>query len=198
VIGGRAFHRTAFVIVRTDGTRHFSLMKTLARTLLLAALACTFSACLLKEPVFSDGFAKADASLGGVWASDGEDGDSRKIEFAVCAPLDDTHYVLHHPAGEKGGLYYEARPLTVRGHALLQVRVIASFADGLPKADSERYTLLWIASEDGGEKLSVRTLNGDRVKEKSPAQIRKELEADGTDWGKLFGEPAVFHRLKDR
>ena len=173
-------------------------MKTLARLLLLTALTCTFTACLFKEPIFSDGFAKADASLGGVWASEGDEGDPRKTEFAVCAPLDDTRYILHHPTGEKGGLYFEARPIVIRDRTLLQLRVLASFSDGLPKADGERYTLIWVAKVDGGKKLTVRSLGDDGLKDKTPAQVRKELEAADTDWGKLFGEPAAFHRLKDR
>jgi hypothetical protein len=175
--------------------QHFR-MKILPRLILLAALACSFTACLFKEPVFTEGFAKADAALGGVWATDGEDGDVRKIEFAVCAPLDDGRYLLHHPTGEKGGLYYEARPLKIRERTLLQLRVLASFSDGLPKADADRYTLVWV--EKDGEKVSVRSLGGDGVKNKGPADIRKELEAPSSDWGKLFGEAAVFHRLKDR
>ena len=173
-------------------------MKILTRLLLLAALACSFSACLFKEPVFTEGFAKTDASLGGVWATDGEDGDARKIEFAVCAPLDDGRYILHHPSGEKAGLYYEARPLVIRERTLLQLRVLASFSDGLPGADAERYTLVWIEKKADGKKLRVRALGGDGVKDKSPAAIRKALETQSTDWGKLFGEPAAFHRLKDR
>lgn len=176
-------------------------MKILTRFLLLAALACSFTACLFKEAVFTEGFAKVDASLGGVWASDGnggDEGDPRKIEFAVCAPLDDARYVLNYPAGQKDGFYFEARPLVIRERTLLQLRVLASFADGLPNADVERYTLVWIDKEADGKKLRVRTLGGDGVKEKGPAAIRKALETQSTDWGKLFGEPAVFHRLKDR
>lgn len=173
-------------------------MKILTRLLLLATLACSFTACLFKEPVFTDGFAKADASLGGVWATDGDEGDPRKIEFAVCAPLDDGRYMLHHSSGEKGGLYYEARPLLIRERTLLQLRVLATFSDGLPKADAERYTLLWIEKEADGKRISVRSLGGDGVKNKTPAEIRKSLETQSTDWSKLFGEPAVFHLLKDR
>ncbi|MEO6784611.1 MAG: hypothetical protein ABI318_00650 [Chthoniobacteraceae bacterium] len=173
-------------------------MKILARLFLLTLLACSFTACLFKEPVFSDGFAKADASLGGVWASEPEEGDPRKIEFAVCAPLDDARYVLNYAVGDKDGLYFEARPVVIRGRTLLQLRILASFSNGLPGADAERYTLLWIEKVDGGKKVSVRTLGGDAMKGKSPAQVRKELEAADSDWGKLFGEPANFHRLKDR
>jgi hypothetical protein len=187
----------AFAVVRGEGMRQISPMKILTR-FLLAALACLFSACLFREPVFTEGFAKADAALGGVWATDGENGDPRKIEFAVCAPLDDGRYILHHPSGEKDGLYYEARPLVIRERTILQLRVLASFASGLPPADAERYTLIWIEKVDGGKKLSVRSLGGDGVKDKTPAQIRKALETQSTDWGKLFGESAVFHRLKDR
>lgn len=178
--------------------RQPSRMKILTRFLLLTALACSFTACLFKEPVFTEGFVKTDASLGGAWATDGEDGDPRKIEFAVCAALDDGRYILHHPSGEKAGLYYEARPLVIRERTLLQLRVLASFSDGLPTADAERYTLVWIAKETDGKKLRVRALGGDGVKDKSPAAIRKALETQSTDWGKLFGEPAIFHRLKDR
>lgn len=173
-------------------------MKILTRLVLLTALACSFTACLFKEPVFTEGFAKTDPGLGGVWATDGDEGDPRKIEFAVCAPLDDGRYILHHPSGEKGGLYYEAKPLAVRGRTVLQLRVLASFSDGIPKADENRYTLIWIEKEADGLKLRVRSLGGDGVKDKTPAQIRKALETQSTDWGKLFGEPAVFHRLKDR
>ena len=173
-------------------------MKILTRFLLLAVLVCSFTACLFKEPVFTEGFAKTDATLGGVWATDGEDGDTRKIEFAVCAPLDDGRYILHHPSGEKAGLYYEARPLVIREHTVLQLRVLASFSDGLPGADTERFTLVWIEKDADGKNLRVRVLGGDEVKDKSPAAIRKALETQSTDWGKLFGKPAVFHRLKDR
>lgn len=106
--------------------------------------------------------------------------------------------MLHHPSGEKGGLYYEARPLVIRDRTLLQLRVLASFSDGIPKADAERYTLLWIEKEADGRNLRVRCLGGDGVKDRSPAEVRKELENPPGDWSKLFGEPAVFHRLKDR
>jgi hypothetical protein len=173
-------------------------MKILTRFLLLAALACSFTACLFTEPVFTEGFAKADAALGGVWATDGDEGDPRKIEFVVCAPLDGERYILNHPAADKGGLYYEARPLVIRGRTILQLRVLASFSDGIPKADAERYTLAWVEKEADGQKLRVRSLGGDGVKEKGAAATRKLLENPASDWGKLFGEPAVFHRLKDR
>lgn len=49
-----------------------------------------------------------------------------------------------------------------------------------------------------GQKLRVRSLGGDGVKGKSPAEVRKALETQSTGWGKLFGEPALFYRLKDR
>ena len=172
-------------------------MKFLARMLLVAALACAVSGCLFKEPVFSEGFAKADASLGGVWVAEGERGDPRKMEFAVMAPLDDTRFVLHHPAGEKGGMYYEARALTIRGRTVLQLRVLATFSDGIPKRDAERYTLLWIEKEDGVQKFRVHTLGGDGVKNKGPADVKKLLEAPDGDWSTLFSEPTTFRRLED-
>lgn len=190
--------RGAFGIVRGEGRVEAGGMKMLTRFLLLALLTCSFAACIFKEPVFTEGFAKTDAALGGVWATEGEDGDARKIEFALCAPLDDGRYILHHPSGAKDGIYYEARPLVIRERTLLQLRVLATFSDGLPKADTERYTLAWIEKEADGQKLRVRSLGGDGVKDKSAAQIRKALETQSTDWGKLFGEPALFHRLKDR
>ena len=176
-------------------------MKIVARLILLAVLACSFSACLLKEPVFTEGFAKTDPALGGVWASHGDkdgEGDPRKIEFAVCAPLDDGRYLLHYPTGEKGGMYFEAKPLLIRGRTVLLLRALASFSDGIAKPDADRYTLIWIEKEADGQKLRVRALSGDGVKGKSPAAIRKELETQSADWAKLFGDPAMFHRLKDR
>lgn len=113
-------------------------MKTLAHFLLLLAL-CSLSGCLFKQPVFTEGFARI-----GVWAADGKNGDPRQTEFAVCAPLDGDRYLLQHPAGPSGGLLnaggllYEARLLHVRGRSLLQLRLLASFTDGLAKAGAER------------------------------------------------------------
>jgi len=173
-------------------------MKILMRLVLLVVLACSFSACLLKEPVFTEGFAKADSTLGGVWAGDGDESDPRKLELALCAPLDDTRYVIHYPAMEKDGVYYEARPVVIRDRTVLQLRALASFSDGIPKTDVERYTLAWIEKVDGGKKLRVRCLLEASVKGRTAAQIRAALEAESADWGKLFGEPAVFRRMKDR
>lgn len=172
-------------------------MKIVTR-FLLAVLSCSLSACLFREPVFTEGFAKINPRLGGVWAMEGDEGDPRKMEFAVCAPLDGERYILHHPMGEKGGLYYEARPLIIRDRMLMQLRILASFAGGIPKADVERYTLIWIEKDTDAQKLRVRALGGDGVKDKTPAEIRKALETPSTDWSKLFGDPAVFHLLQDR
>ena len=173
-------------------------MKILARLVLLAVFACSFTACLLKEPVFTEGFAKTDATLGGVWAGEGDEGDPRKTELAMCAPLDEGRYVLHYPTSEKGGVYFEARPVLIRDRTVLQLRALATLSDGLAPAGSERYTLFWIEKEADGKKLRIRALSGDAVKGKTPAAIRKELETASSDWAKLFGEPATFHRVKDR
>jgi hypothetical protein len=172
-------------------------MKITLRLLLLALLSLSFAACQFKEPVFTDGFAKMDPSLGGVWATEGDAGDPRKMEFAVCAPLDEARYLLHHPSGGNDGIYYEARPVVIREHTLLQLRVLATFTGGLPKPDAERFTLLWIEKEADGKTLRVRSLSGDGVKGKRAADVRKELETPASYWTKLFGDAAVFHRLKD-
>ena len=187
-----------FCIVYGTGQPHIFPMKILTRLVLLVVLACSFTACLLKEPVFTEGFAKADSTLGGVWAGDGDESDPRKLELALCAPLDDTRYVIHYPAMDKDGIYYEARPVVIRDRTVLQLRALATLNDGIPKADAERYTLIWIEKVDGGKKLRVRALTEAAVKNKTVAEFRKTLETESTDWGKLFGEPANFHRLKDR
>ena len=172
-------------------------MKFLTQSLFLAAFACLLSGCLFKEAVFTDGFSKVDPALGGVWAADGENDDPRKTEFAVCAPLDDDRYVLHYPSFGKDSLYYEVRPLQVRSRTLLQLRVLASFGNGLPKADAERFTVLWIEKDAGGKSLRVRALGEGDVKEKGPAAARKLLEDPASDWNKAFGESMTFRRLKD-
>ncbi|MEQ1854189.1 MAG: hypothetical protein ABMA01_21670 [Chthoniobacteraceae bacterium] len=173
-------------------------MKILTQLLLTAAMMCLCSSCLFKEPVFADGFAKTDPGLPGVWVSEEEKGDPRKLEFAVVAPIDDTRLVLHHPSGEKGGLYYEARQLGVRGRTVLQLRVLATFSDGIPKPDAERYTLLWLEKADDGKKLRIRAMGGDGVKDKSPVDVRKFLEDPAADWNDAFGEVVIFRRLEDR
>ena len=84
-------------------------MKTLSPFVLVAVLVSSLTGCLFKEPVFEQGFSKIDPDLNGVWASEGENGDPREMEFAVCASLDDDRYVLNHPSAEKGSLFYEAQ-----------------------------------------------------------------------------------------
>ncbi len=173
-------------------------MKTLARLVLLAVLACSFTACLLKEPVFTEGFAKTDSTLGGVWTIEADKANPQKAELALCAPLDDTRYVIHYPATDKGGIYFEARPVVIRDRTVLQLRVLATLSDGIVKPDSERYTLIWIEKMDGGKNLRVRSLRQESVKPRTPAQIRTALETPSTDWTDFFGETVVFRRLKDQ
>ncbi len=173
-------------------------MKNVTRFLFLAMLVFSLGACRFQEPVFTDGFAKTNPRFGGVWAMEGEERDPRKMDFAVCVPLDEERYILHYPTREKDGMYYEAKPLMIRDRLLMQLRILASFSGGIPKADVERYTLIWIEKDADGQRLHVRALGGDGVKDKTPAQIRTAIETPSTDWGKLFGEPAVFHLWKDR
>ena len=172
-------------------------MKALTRLILVTVLACALTACLFKEAIYEKGFSKIDLGLSGVWVAEGKDGDPRKMEFAVCAALDDDRYVLHHPSGEKGGIYYEARLLKIRDHSLLQLRVLAKFSDGLPKADAARYTLAWIEKDAAGSSIRVRALGGEGVKEKGSAEVKRLLELPTADWNSLFGEAMVFRRLKD-
>jgi hypothetical protein len=106
-------------------------MKTLH--LLLAVFAFLLTSCFFKEPVFTEGFSKVNEALAGVWVAHGEKGDPRKNEFAVCVPIDTERYLLHYPAGEKGGFYYEARPLEIRGRTLLQLRTLATSATACQK-----------------------------------------------------------------
>ena len=167
------------------------------QSLLVLVIACGLNACLFKEPVFKEGFAKIDPGLAGVWASEENDADPRKTEFAVCVPLDDDRVVLHHPSAEKDGIYYEARMMKIRDHRLLQLRGLASFKDGIFNGDTERYTLLWIEKNEDAPTIRVRSLSSDAAKEKGPAEVKRLLEDPTTDWSKLFGDSTVFRRLKD-
>jgi len=105
---------------------------------------------------------------------------------------------LNHPSTEKGSLYYEARLLKVQDRTLLQLRLLASFNDGIPKADAERYTLLWIEKGPAESGMKVRALDGKAVKEKEPAEVKRLLKDPATDWNKLFGEASVYRKLKDK
>lgn len=141
----------------------FLIMRTLGLFLVVAVMVSSLTGYLFQEPVFEQGFSKVDPALNGVWASEGENGDPRKMEFAVCASLDDDRYVLNHPSAEKGSLFYEAWLLKVQDRTLLQLRLLASFNDGIPKADAERYTLSWIEKGPGESGLKVRSLNGESI-----------------------------------
>ena len=173
-------------------------MKTLTQRLLAVVLACSLSACLFKQPVYTEGFVKLDPALGGVWAAEGKNGDLRKMEFAVCAPLDGDRCVLHSPAADKGGLYYEARMVKVRERNLLQLRLLASFNDGLPKADADPYTLVWLDGDLKGPSIKVFALNGKAVEGKGPDEVKQMLESASQDWAALFGDPTIYRRLEDK
>jgi hypothetical protein len=170
-------------------------MKRSLRFILGALLACSLAACIFKEPVYTKGFLKIDPRLGGVWASQSKEDDPRKTEFAVCAPVDEEHLLINSPAADKSGVYYEARMLKVRDRTLLQLRSLASFNAGLPKADDEIYTLLWIEGDLNGASLKVRALDGNRLKGKSPAEVRGMLENPAEDWNNLFSEAVDYRRL---
>jgi len=92
-------------------------MKIILRLLLVAAIAFSLPACRFKEAIFTEGFSQVDPDLGGVWAARGENGDPRKTEFAVCAPLDADRLLLHYPSGGKEGIYFEAKAIKVREQA---------------------------------------------------------------------------------
>jgi hypothetical protein len=78
----------------------------------------------------------------------------------------------------------------------LQLRSLASFGDGLPKANDDIYTLVWIEGDLSGPSINVRALNGNSVKGKSPADVKGLLENSAEDWNKLFGEAVEYRRLK--
>ena len=138
-----------------------------------------------------------DPRLSGVWAAQ-EDNDPRKTEFAVCAPLDEDRCILHSPAAGTDGIYYEARMLKVRDHLLLQLRMIASFSNGLPKSNENIYTLLWVEGDLKGPTITVFSLDGERLKGKGAEEVRRALESPAQDWGSFFGKGVVYRRLKDK
>ncbi len=174
-------------------------MKALIRPFLVMLMAGAVTGCLFKEPVFEKGFQNVDPALAGVWATVVEGGDPRETEFAVCAPVDETRSIINYPAGSKDALYFEARALEVHGRSLLQLRILASFSEGLPKPDAQRYTLLWVEKEAGGANLRVRALKGDgEAVKKGPAEVKRLLEDPGTDWLPLFDDAIQFRRLKDK
>jgi len=174
------------------------MMKTLFRLLLGSVIAVFLTECLYTEPVFKEGFSKIDPDLNAVWVNDPKSGDPRKMELAVCASLDDDRYLLHYPASDKDGIYYEARLLKVGSRSVLQLRELASLNEGLPAADAKRYTLLWIERDMKISSIRVRALDGEKLKDKGPLDVRKMLETSSTDWIGLFGDPMDFRRLNDQ
>lgn len=172
-------------------------MKAFIRLALCALLVLPLSSCLFKDPIFTDGFAKPDPAIAGVWMTEGEDNDPREREFAILAPIGTDAFVLHYPVAQKDGFYFEARPLKVRDRDLMQVRQIATFDDGIPKPDALTYTLIWLEPAGDG-KISVRALTNEGPHTQGPADVKKAIEDPKTDWNKLFGEAQVFTRLKDK
>lgn len=160
-------------------------------------LTLSLTSCLFKEAVFTTGFIKIDPALPGVWMAEGENKDPREREFAVLAGIGDDAYMLHYPTGEKNGSYFEARPLKVNGRDLWQLRLAASFDDGIPKPGTPTYTVIWV-EKTGENQLSIRSLKNEGGHTSGPAAARKALEDKSSDWNQLFGEKQTFVRLHDK
>lgn len=172
-------------------------MKNAFRLLTLAFLSLALSSCLFREPVFTEGFIKADSSVAGVYFTDDESGDERSREFAVLAPMGESSFMLNYPAGAKGGSYFEVKPLQVNGNDIWQIHLTATFEDGLPQKDTPTYTLLLV--EKAGEgKLTIRPLKTEGDHTSSAAATMQALSGKNPDLDKLFGEAKTFVRLKDR
>lgn len=172
-------------------------MNALLRSALCGLVVLSLSACLFKEPIFTEGFTKLDPAVAGVWTAEGDDNDPREREFAVVAPIGTEAYMLHYPAGEKDGFYFEARPLKVRDREVWQLRQVAAFREGAPTAEALTYTLIW--PEAAGEgKVSIRSVRTEGPQTEGPAALKKALEDPKGDWNELFGEAKVFTRLKDK
>ena len=172
-------------------------MKTFFKIGIIVGLTSLLSSCLFKEPAFTENFAKTGDTLTGVWITE-ENGDPRKSQYAVCVPIDESRYLLHHPARSEDSFYYEARPVKRRDRTLLQLRVLSTFKDGVPKPGSEIFTLLWIQTQEDG-RLSVRAAGGDGgLSGLPPGEARKALEDPSSDWDKLFDEAREYRRLENR
>jgi hypothetical protein len=167
------------------------------RPVILPALAgCLLSSCLFTEPVFEKGFGKTDPSLAGVWATNDKPKDPRKTEFVVCTEMSDR-LMIHYPAGpgsDGGGIYYEARSVSLHGRRLLQLRLMATFKEGLPSPSDKSWTLLWLEPK-GKDTMMVRSLKGEEGINPDPATVRRALEGSAEDWESRFGEPQKFERL---
>jgi hypothetical protein len=164
---------------------------------LLWALCCVlpfaFTACLFKEPVFSEGFAKTEADLAGVWLSTEPPEAGKEAEQAVLLRIDDAKYLLHYPARDADGIYFLAQPLKVGGKDLLQLQALGSPKEPVIKPGAaDVYTLVWMEKQAEG-RLAIRPLNGKWAKT-APAEVRKMIEAPDADWSQLFAEPQVFKR----
>ncbi|TDU73416.1 hypothetical protein EI77_01886 [Prosthecobacter fusiformis] len=172
-------------------------MKSIFKLLATATLALGLSSCLFTEPVFTGGFVMADPEVAGVWMSEDETGDARGREFAVLAPIGQDAFMLNYPVGSKGSSYFEVRPLKVGGKDVWQVKLAATFEDGLPKNDTPTYTLL-LVEKAAGDKMQIRPLKTEGEHTVSAAATQKALQDKSPDWDKLFGEAKTFTRLKDR
>ncbi len=125
--------------------------------------------------------------------AEGDNHDPRERQFAVVAQVGEA-LMIHYPVHEKGASYFEAKPVKVGKHELLQVRLAATYEEGLPDGDALTHTLIWL-QKDAPDTFTVRALSSEGVQTSSPAALKKALEAEGSDWNKIFGEPLIFKRL---
>ena len=167
---------------------------------LTSALAAIFvplilSSCLFKDPVFTEGFAKTDDGIVGVWKIEQDANTDLEAELAACFKVDESNYMLHYPANKKDGIYFAAQPLKVNGRDLLQLRGLGTLVNRPVKpGDKEVYTLVWIEKLADGS-FKVRPLKGD-LGQKTPAEVRALIENKETKWEETFADPEVFKRIQ--
>ncbi len=163
--------------------------------LIACGLPLLLGSCLFTDPVFTEGFAKTDDSLTGVWVMEEEMADMTKADLAACFRVDETHHVLHYPAREKNGVYYSMQPLKVRDRDLLQLHVLGTLTDRpVRPGDKEAYTLLWIEKVAAG-RINVHPPHGSKIEKTPVSEVRKMLADPRGDWNAIFGEPKAFKRI---
>lgn len=177
----------AFMAEKKAGMNRFVFLCLLAAAFLLGG-------CRYEAPLTEAHDREIDPAVLGVWESippaTGKE-PSRRLLVLAYSP---TEYLIHYPVGSEG-IYFRGYPVEVAGVACVQLQTIGT-AKGIPAADNRR--LFHVAAyEVSGDRLTVRTLNTERVPEslRTREALRAAFAAAHTQ-SDLFTVPVHFRRIR--
>ncbi|CAN5319874.1 hypothetical protein BH23VER1_BH23VER1_31650 [soil metagenome] len=163
------------------------------RTIGLCALSCALllSNCKFEAPLVAEDSVPIDPKVLGLWELIPDEGDDP--ERMMVLPFSRTEYLIHYPIGERA-FYFRGYPIEVGGISCVQIRAVGTVEGPLDADETALYDVVTYQLQ--GDKLTVRTLNTDVVRQDlaDPASLQRAF-LENAENPNLFAAPGMFKKV---